>query len=212
MPPLKIGKLLSHNLILKSHKIVMIEYFIIFIILLCLILFNWIFFSFNYNLLLCISVLVVIFYSNIKYVIHYLFEKNIQLNADSFYKSIIKRPLEINNDISLILYKIRIFFPYDKKNYKYLLHNADKLSYYINNRHNMCDIIYKEKLNKYCNRILNAYNSIGHSLPDKMDNYNKLMKELQNLMYSYTHSVNKYNIKTTDKMSYSNNQFNKYLL
>lgn len=190
----------------------MIEYFIIFIILVCLILFNWAYFSFNYKLLFCFSLLILIFYSNIKYLIQYLFEKKIMLNANSFYNAIVKRPLHINNDISLVLYKIRIFFPYDKKNYKYLLHNADKLSYYINNRTNLCHKIYKEYIDKYCNRILNAYNSIGHSLPDKMENYNKLMKELQDLMYSYTYSVNKYNIKTNDKMSYSNNQFNKYLL
>ena len=127
----------------------MIEYFIIFIILLCLILFNFIYFSLNYKLLLCLIVLLVIFYSNIKYLINYLYKANIILNANSFYKAIVKKSLHINNDISLVLYKIRIFFPYDKKNYKYLLHNGDKLSYYINNKSNMCHKIYKEKIIKY---------------------------------------------------------------
>ena len=71
----------------------MIEYFIIFIILLCLILFNFIYFSLNYKLLLCLIVLLVIFYSNIKYLINYLYKANIILNANSFYKAIVKKSL-----------------------------------------------------------------------------------------------------------------------
>lgn len=190
----------------------MIEYFIIFIIIFLLIIYNIIYFSFNYKLLIIVISLIVIFYSNIKYFINSLYQQNELLNADSFYKEIVKKPLHINNDISILLYKIRIFFPYDKKNYKYLLHNADKLSKYINNKSIICNKIYKEKILKYTNRILNAYNSIGHSLPDNNEEYNHLLKELQDLMYSYSNSVEINNINHSDNMNYANNQFYKFLL
>jgi len=186
--------------------------FIIFVILVCLLLFNWMYFAFNYKLLLCFCLLVLLFYSNSKDLIKYWYNYNIILNANSFYKNIVRRPLNINNDISLVLYKIRVFYPYDKTNYRYLIHNCNKLSYYIDNKSEFCYSIYKEKIDKYCNRILNAYNAIGHSLPKKIDNYNNILIELQNLLYSYTNSVKKEDVEKYDKMSYVNNQFNKYLL
>ena len=92
----------------------------------------------------------------------------------------------ISDDLATLLYKAKILYPFDRKNYIDSLKYANHITQ-LKIKINKCssDKQLKSNLEDECQKLLNTFSSINYSLPEFDKNYKKFIKELQNIMYNY---------------------------